>query len=102
MHDTIRYRFPGFLAALVLASGCAGGGSTAGSAESAATPSFVEVTVVNDHSRYQSLGVNTEVNTNEIINLVSLYLAESSGFHALCAPDCPVGQSTIKSANEIR
>ena len=100
MHDTIRYRVPGFLAALVLASGCAGGSSTADPAADSATPLFVELTVVNDYSRYQDLGVNTEANTGEIINLVNHYFASSSDFTRYTPQIVLVGQRTITSAAE--
>ena len=98
MHDTIRNRFPGCLAALVLASGCAGGGSTAGQAAGASTQLLVEVTVVNDYSRYQDLGANTEKDTGDIINMVNAFFSRSSEFTRYVPQIILVGQRTITSA----
>lgn len=100
MNDVIRHRFPGLLAALALASGCAGGGPTAGSADGSATPLFVELTVVNDHSRYQDLGDATEANTNAIIELVNGYVAASSEFTRYAPRIVLVAQRTITTSEE--
>ncbi|MEI6223782.1 MAG: M12 family metallo-peptidase [Deltaproteobacteria bacterium] len=98
MRDTIWNRFPACVAALVLASGCAGGGSTPGQVVGTATPLYVELTVVNDYSRYQDLGINTETDTGDLINRVNVLFASSTEFTRYAPQILLVSQRTITSS----
>ena len=90
----------GFLAAALFAGGCAGSSSTADPAGSGPRDLFVELVVVNDFSRYQDLGIQTEADTIALIGMVNAYLDRSTDFTNYRPRIVLVAQRTFKTEAE--
>jgi hypothetical protein len=88
------------MAALVAMAGCAKGADEAGAeprlgGRAALQVQYVELLVVNDYSRFAALGIDTEQDTGDLINLVNGYLANSANLQGTTVQVILVGQRTL-------